>query len=669
MKPIFLFGAFAIAVSTAAHSEDRIAWEGLFSLPNAISETATSPDEIQNLPTSFRYGGAPSSKLLANWSFRTTEPKRTDGTTSFSCVWAAPDGFEARLNVVHFDEPAAVETQWVFTNLGTEPSERITDAFAIDLSASSEKERCVLHSAMGGITGTIKPAPESAGFELAATPLGEKALTVSDGRSSNGHLPFFCLEHFSGERGVVGALGWSGQWEARGAFDASTNRVTFYAGMTPVGFRLPPGETVRMPRALLVPFEGDARVGTNRLRRLLREHYQGRIDGERVLSPVSFNTWFVFNNDVNAAMLMELAGEAAPLGIEYFCLDAGWFDGDFPKGVGNWTVNREKFPDGLEAEANRVHDLGMKFGLWFEPERVTEGTRWATEHGDLLYEARAAGDRRLLDLSKPEARRLIVDMISGYVDRLGVDWIRYDFNISPLGFWKAAEGPDEQGLAQLRYINGLYAVLDELMQRHPGLLIEQCASGGRRIDLETIRYGHTFWKSDDTFDQLLMRFHETGGNEFLLAGHLNTNYCTFASAGEVLALFAGPLGFGADFRTLTDEQKAFLKRATAAYKDIRQYLNADYYPAFPQTKDPAAWNGWQFVAPETGEGVVIAYRPETATDERRVVPLKGLKPGTDYRLREAMTGEERVVSSQDVAAGIELTLAPGTCEVWRYRPE
>ena len=667
MKSLLLVGVFLVLLANAAHANDGADWNALFSHPSV--DGAPSREVAMEFPVSFVYGGVASSDLMATWDFRVTEPEHLDGRTAYSCVWTAPDGFEARLDVCLFDEPAAAEFHWVFTNNGVEPSQRVTEAYAIDLSAPSEEGRCVLHTAMGGITGKVSPKPESAGFELAATPLGEKALTVSGGRSSNGHLPFYCLEHLSGDWGVAAALGWSGQWEARGDFDAASGRVTFRAGMSPVGFRMPPGGSVRMPRAMLVPYEGDARVGKNRLRRLLRDRYQGRLDGEQVLPPVSFSTWFVFHNDVNAAMLAELAEEAFDLGIEYFCLDAGWFDGDFPKGVGNWTVNREKFPDGLEAVADRVHELGMKFGLWFEPERVSEGTRWESEHGDLLYDARAAGDRRLLDLSKPEARRLVLDMMSGYIDRLGVDWIRYDFNINPLGFWTATEGPDEQGLAQLRYMNGLYSMLDELMQRHPGLLIEQCASGGRRIDLETVRHGQTFWKSDDTFDQQLMRFHETGGNEFLPGGLLNTNYCTFASEGEVLALFAGPLGFGADFRTLTAEQKAFLKRAIAAYKEVREYLNANFYPAFPQTKDGAAWNGWQFVAPETGEGAIIVYRPERAAEERQVVSLSGLTPGADYRFREVMTGEERVIPASDTAAGLELTLAPGSCGVWRFGPK
>jgi len=131
----------------------------------------------------------------------------------------------------------------------------------------------------------------------------------------------------------------------------------------------------------------------------------------------------------------------------------------------------------------------------------------------------------LLDLAKPEARQLVLEMMDPIIREVGVDWIRYDFNISPGPVWEAIEGPEEQGLRQALYINGLYALLDELMSRHPNLLIEQCASGGRRIDLETVRRGNTFWKSDDTLDQPLMRFHQTGGNYFLLGGHLNTNYC------------------------------------------------------------------------------------------------------------------------------------------------
>lgn len=633
-------------------------------LPGVEQEVLTSLG-VWELPASFNYGGVPSADLLSAWPSEGAEPRGLLEGRRYSRTWTAPDGFQARLETLVFDAPMALELRWTFSNQGAAPSELVTEAYAIDLSAPSQSGRCMLLSSMGGTRDGLGAAPGKASFEVTETPLGEKTLSVSGGRSSNGHLPFFSLANLSGDRGVAMALGWSGQWSARGHFDAAAGTVSFRAGMGPVNFRLDPGESVRMPCALFMPFTGDNRAGANLLRRALRTHYQATLDGQPVLPPVSFSSWFVFHNDVSAAMLTGIASAAAPLGVEYICLDAGWFEGGFPDGVGNWTVDREKFPEGLKPVADHIHALGMKFGLWFEPERVTEGTRWHQAYPELLFEARAGGTRRLLDLSKPEARRLIVDTISQYVSEVGVDWIRFDFNVEPQGFWDSADTPGRQGLAQIHYINGLYGVLSDLRSRHPALLIEQCASGGRRIDLEMARYGHTFWKSDETRSLPLMRFHETGGNTFLPAGMLNTNYCESVSQDDVLSLFAGPLGFGVDFRSLAAQESAFLVDAITAYKDIRGYLNADYYPLFKQSRSPEAWQGWLFADPASRQGVAIVYRPEAAVQASVTLPLPvGLGAGV-YTFTHALNGETRPGVSHE----FRVELNSGEANVWRFAPE
>ena len=626
-------------------------------------------------PTRFAYGGKDCWALFGGWHREDAAAEPAPGGQRYSTTWTEPEtGFRATLLATVFETPPAVELQWRFENTGAAPSAVIADVRSLDLRALGAEGAAELVSCRGGTTGNLSNEP---GFEIIRTRLGKRRLTVTDGRSSNGDLPFYMLQGLRGGWGVVAALGWSGGWRAEARFDKALDRVVLEAGMTPVRFRLPSRETVSLPTALLVPFRGGAAKGSNRLRRLLREHYQAQLDGKPVPPPVSFNSWFVFDNNVNETMLRELADEAAALGLEYFCLDAGWFEGDFPHGVGNWTLDRSKFPNGLKAVADHVHGLGMKFGLWFEPERVSAGTRWAKEHPELLcgvVDPAAAADaatkaRYLLDLGQPAARELVLSMMDGIIRDAGVDWIRYDFNIGPASIWAAAEGPGEQGLRQIRHINGLYTMLDDLMKRQPTLLIEQCSSGGRRIDLETIRRGHTFWKSDDTRDQPLMRFHETGGNVFLLAGHLNTNYCDFRSQGELLALFAGPLGFGADFRALTAVQKDFIRQAVAAYKQIRPYLNLDYYPLFSQTRSQETWNGWEFLDPDAQEGCFIVYRPQPSRYGQADMRLQGLAPERIYQLEELITGDTATATGQELATTFAVTLEPGAAQVWRLARE
>lgn len=613
------------------------------------------------LPCSFAYDGKDSREFLAQWPHQDAPVESREDSLLFARAWSDPaTGFEARLNIRVWRIPAAMETQWLFHNGGTEPSPMISGVNSLDLRVPARDGQMALYSCTGGLTGHLDGKPERTGFDVSKTTLGNKELTVSGGRSSLGDLPFYYLTGLPGAWGLGLALGWSGQWRAEGRFDGQRGETWFQAGVEPAHFRLPAGETAAMPTALFVPFHGEVIDGANRMRAMLREHYQARLGGERFTAPVSFNSWFVFDNRVNEGMLKELANEAAPLGIEYFCLDSGWFDGDFPEGVGNWTIHKGKFPEGLKPLADHVHGLGMKFGLWFEPERVANGTRWQKEHPDWLLGG------NLLDLGRPEARALVLDMMSGFLSEIGVDWIRYDFNIDPLPGWNSAEDETSRGLVQIRYINGLYALLESLMARFPNLLIEQCSGGGRRIDLRTIQYGHTYWKSDDTYDQPLMRFHETGGNQFILGSHLNTNYCRWRSEGELLALFGGPLGFGADFRTLSADQKKVTARAIAAYKSIRPLLNEDYYPLFGQMKTGQTWNGWEFIDAATGKGCFIVYRPEDSPYSHAAIRLRGVPAERSYTVRDVITGEESTLSGEALRAGLDIALEPGAAKVCAF---
>ncbi len=614
---------------------------------------------FNRLPCSFDYDGKDAQEFLSQWPHQDMPLEEKESCMRLSRTWTEPGtNFEAQLNIRVWRTPPAVELQWVFHNGGTQPSLIISGVHSLDLHVPARDTQIVLHSCTGGLTGHLDGKPERTGFDVRQTPLGAKELTVAGGRSSQGDIPFYYLTGLPGGWGLGLALGWSGQWSAKGCFDAEHGETVFRAGMEPVHFRLPAGERVALPTALFIPFQGDVIKGANLMRRTLRDHYQARLGGEKFVAPVSYNSWFVFDNRVNEGMLKELASEAAPLGIEYFCLDSGWFDGDFPEGVGNWTIHQGKFPQGLRPVADHVHALGMKFGLWFEPERVANGTRWQKEHPDWLL------GKNLLDVGRPEARALVLEMMSGFISEIGVDWIRFDFNIDPLPGWTQGETEENRGLVQIRYINGLYALLEDLMQRFPRLLIEQCAGGGRRIDLRTIQHGHTYWKSDDTYDQPLMRFHETGGNQFVLGSHLNTNYCRWGSEGEMLALCGGTLGFGIDFRKLSPMEKESIARVVAAYKQIRPLLNEDYYPLFEQMKQEQTWNGWQFLNPVTGEGCFIAYRPEGSPYSHASVKLRGLTETRNYSVRDMISGEESNGTGETLSKGFDIGLEPDSARLF-----
>lgn len=613
--------------------------------------------EQDMLPGSFVLDGEPSEKVLAAWPKRDEVTPAPGGGVVYRRTWERPGGLRVVWSCKALPGERAMEVRWSFTNTGAAPSPLLSDVMALDLRANAPDGRLRLVHSSGGLTGGMEDP--DLGFALSTTKLGYTTLSGAGGRSSNRDLPFFLLDDEAARSGLYVGVGWSGQWQADIGVRAGEPlrvRVT----MPGTHLRIPPGETIVSPAVLVGAYSGDALDGGNALRRMLHTHYAPLLGGKKPLPPISWNSWFVLENRIDEALLKREADVAAKLGLEYFCIDAGWFEGDFPDGVGNWTLNRKKFPNGLKGIGDYVRGKGMKLGLWFEPERAAPNTRLAREHPEWVH-------RDLVDLGNPDCREWIFKMMTGFIDEGGVRWIRFDFNTDPLTAWDAMDTQDTQGLAQMRHIEGLYTLLDRLMQRYPDLLIEGCASGGRRIDLETLQRSHTFWKSDDTARTPVMRFHETGGNAFLPGQLLNANLLAVRSQYDVQSLFAGPLGFGADLTKLPAKTVEMMRREIARYREFRHLLNEDYYPLFPQRRDETGWIGWQFHDPATDEGVAIVLRPADSAYHSAGIRLRGLDPAATYEvMRSTSSGKERL-SGQALAGQLVALPEPASSVVLRYR--
>jgi alpha-galactosidase len=578
----------------------------------------------QRLPASFVYGGAPSSEILAQWPREDKPPVEQNRRRIHEVTWREPGGgLSVTWRVRTFRDWPAMECRWVFTNEGRTNTKVLSQVLALDLPTAVPADAAHLLHCSGGLDGGM--SSPNLGFELAETRLGSATLSAAGGRSSNRDLPFFLVHNDQESNGLFVGIGWSGQWQARlDAIDPAKG-LRIGTEMPGLAAALPPGERIIGPSILLGTYEGAISRGWNVLRRLLYQEYLPALSGKKPLPPVSWNSWFIFENGISAALLKAQADLAAQAGVEYFCIDAGWFEGDFPNGVGNWTLNRAKFPDGLGPVGEYVTAKGMKLGLWFEPERVAANTRLAREHPDWVH-----GD--LLDLGNSEAREWVFQMMRHFIDEGGVRWIRFDFNTDPLPTWEKMDPPGQHGLSQIRHIMGLYKLLDRLMQTWPDLLIEGCASGGRRIDLETVQRSHTFWKSDNTADLPVLRFHQTGANVFLPGVLLNANLLPVNLEFDVHSLFAGPLGLRCDWSRLNAKEAQGLAMLIQQYKQVRYLLNEDFFPLFPQDRKEQNWVGWQFQAADRREGLVVLLRPPTSAYRAADVRLRGLIESDHYRL-------------------------------------
>jgi alpha-galactosidase len=288
---------------------------------------------------------------------------------------------------------------------------------------------------------------------------------------------------------------------------------------------------------------------------------------------------------------------------------------------------------------------------------------------------------RLLDLGNPAARTWITDHVDRLLTEQGIDLYRQDFNMDPLPFWRAADAPDRQGITENRHVCGYLAYWDELRRRHPDMLIDSCASGGRRNDLETMRRAVPLWRSDYAYEpighqcmtygiSLWLPYHGTGTVASAAAPYYGGGF-TPVEPYAFWSNTAPSLGSGIDVR-VPEIDYAALRRLYQQWRELSQFYYSDFYPLTPYTQDEAAWIAWQFNDPERGAGAVQAFRrPKSTTAEQRL-KLHDLDPEATYACRAIDATETRPASGRELmTAGLLVSLpeAPGAAViVYRKAP-
>ena len=602
-------------------------------------------------PFSFVYGRKKSSEIMGTWK-RTVEVKDTGAMVRCNLRWTDP---KTKLSVgvvaKRFKRYPAVDWVLYFENKGKQDTPIIRDIQPLDISLATGSATGILH----GLSGDNCSAGSFNPFAKELRSGSSLRLAPSGGRPSNGAFPFFNFEYEG--RGLFTAIGWSGQWAA--SFTREESGTTHLrAGMERTHLLLHPGERIRSPRVLLMTWQGDRPDAHNRFRRLLLHHYLPR-DGEKPLAMQIFlqcyDRYRTHPKWRDEAGQLHAAGVAKALGCDFLWLDAAWFPGNFPRGVGNWSPKPKEFPNGLKPVSDACHKAGLKFMVWFEPERVAPGSEIAGEHPQFVFGGKKGG---LFKLNDPAARKWLTGLLSRRITEFGMDWYRNDFNIDPLRFWRANDTPNRQGMTEIRYVEGHYAMWDELRARHPGLHIDNCASGGRRIDLETCMRSVPLWRSDTAcragnsdWDQaqvlgmsLYLPLHQT-------CGWSPEPYIFRSAAGAgAIAQFAF-LDKGFDLA----EGKAAISEAKANQK----YSYGDFYPLTDCTTKPAAFVAYQLHRPDLGAGMVMAFRRAECDVFGLGVKLGGLDPKASYRVEfidEARRRTVRKMTAGEMAADFPLLI-------------
>ncbi len=496
---------------------------------------------------------------------------------------------------------------------------------------------------------------------------GEKQFHTSGGRSSEEHAPFFQI-HLK-DRGCIVAVGWSGQWCA--SVKGTPEGVVFRSGVENVSFRVDPGERFRTSGVVILPYEGSKVDGCNKWRRFVKACISPIGKGERpAAGPFCAGVWGGMSTEGVLKRIRIIKEEKLP--FETIWMDAGWYgmsekdspdeyEGDWAVHTGDWRVNPTHHPDDMQEIKKAVKDAGLKFLLWFEPQRVIWGTPITKEHPEffLTSDGKPAADRQSvhLNLGEEKAWKWCYEMLSERIETLGVSVYREDYNFAPLPYWRAHDTKDRQGMTEILHINGFYRLWDALLERFPKLLIDNCASGGRRIDIETLRRSIPMWRSDAqcpaNFPVRLTQAHSVSDGQWFPYSGTGTGRAydtyrfrsSFAPAMTTNFTFSERDDFGSD-----PEKLAWLKARGEEFLRVRPYLSCDLYPLTEPNPTEDVWAAVRYDRPEENDGVILVYRRERAPYSDASFKLAGLDPEKRYVFTDVDRGELGVYDGRTLAS-------------------
>lgn len=618
-------------------------------------------------PFSFNYNEADSKTFITRWAYSAEKliSNNPDLEKYLFTYYDKNSGLKVKCFVTGFKDFPAVEWVLKFSNTSNRNTPILKKPYVLNyLSACESKGGFILHHANGSnatrsdfipIDDTLK-----AGKSIEMMPAG--------GRSSdNTALPFYNIES-PDDDGIMVAIGWSGKWCSE-VLQTSENALSLKAGMERMELTLYPEEEIRTPLVCMLFWKGEDRMtGHNMFRQFILAHHSRQINGHFAELPLSS---FLGRGGpvpcVEACCLTELYALATIERLKQFnimpeviWLDAGWYTGSEISwsNVGSWTVDMDRFPNGLKPVSDAIHAAGAKFLLWFEPERVRAGTLLEKQHSDWLLKLKG-NQNSLLNLGNKEARLWLTDYITDFLVREEVDYYRQDFNMEPQEFWKANDAPDRIGVSEIRHIEGLYALWDSLLVRFPNLIIDNCASGGRRIDLETISRSSPLWRTDySEIEPDGYQCHTYGINFYLPlsgTGNILSNKYGFRSSMSSSMVLSWDIHSS---RLYADRSFPEMQKYIQGFKRLRPYYYGDYYPltnTVNMTQDNV-WLAYQLNRPGQEDGIIMAFRRKDCPDKSITVKLRGIDEMANYELCDEDSGTKITRIGKELITGFTLSL-------------
>ena len=487
-------------------------------------------------------------------------------------------------------------------------------------------------------------------FERRNLPHGITEISSSRGTSSHHHNPFVILcdrdttEDFGNAYGI--SFIYSGGFRIQMEKD-QVDGIRLVCGIDDEEFlwKLAPGESFVTPEAALSYSENGLTALSDQFQKayhanLIRSPWK---DKKR---PTLVNNWEATYFGFDAEKLLKIAGEAADLGLDMLVLDDGWFGkrDDDNSGLGDWFVNEKKLGCTMKELVDRVNALGLKFGIWLEPEMVSEDSELYRTHPDWVLripgrEPNRSRNQLVLDLSRKEVREYMKKFINDTLSCANISYVKWDMNRSVDNVYSAADPTLSQGAVRHKYVLGLYEVMEDMLTRHPDLLLEGCSGGGGRFDAGMLYYAPQIWCSDNTDAIERLRIHygtsfgypmsSVSAHVSVCPNHQNGRVTPFKTRG--ICAMQGSFGYELDLSKLSEEDKAEAKRQITVYNENWELFQSGSYYRLNSPMENHDYTAWSYVSKDQRKvSLSVIYTDLHGNPKPVRVKLKGLKKDASY---------------------------------------
>ena len=501
--------------------------------------------------------------------------------------------------------------------------------------------------------------------QMERVPLMRGKMTVESvrGASSHQHNPFaiLCSKDATEEAGPCygTALVYSGNFSIEAEKD-QMGQTRLTAGINSQRFcwTLEAGAEFWTPEAVMTySSEGFEKMSSN-FHHTFREHLcRGKYKHER--RPVLINNWEATYFDFDKEKILNIAKGASELGVEMLVLDDGWFgkrEGDV-SGLGDWYVNTDKLEGGLKPIADGINAMGMKFGLWFEPECISEDSDLYRAHPDWAIQIPGRQPNRsryqlILDMGREDVRDYLYERMTAILDSANIEYVKWDMNRHISDVYSAVLPKERQGEASHRYMLGLYDLLERLVSRYPDLLLEGCSGGGGRFDLGMLYYSPQIWCSDDTdaVERLSVQYGTSfcypisavGSHVSAVPNHQTGRITPVETRGTVA--MAGSFGYELDLNLLSDGEKEEVKEQIKTFKKYYNLTHEGEYYRLTNPMENRLYAAWEFVSQDQSEALVhgmqILAQPSGPSIH---IPVRGLKADAMYEVNGELVRSGRAL--------------------------